>query len=161
MTKGSTIAPLKLLSCMSKMILSLHLMLVHLLPYCFFLMSAVFHSIDCSSVSHCLKHWFGISSTTLNLLSSGLSDRSQTAKTPVSKSQPVLLEYSIRQGNVLGPLLYLLYMIEFPANISKYPGLHCHFYDDTQIYLPISPELTSYAFSSIESCIEDVFSWMI
>ena len=45
--------------------------------------------------------------------------------------------------------------------ISKYPGLCCHFYaDDSQIYLSFSCELAS-AFSFIESCVKDVFSWMI
>ena len=46
--------------------------------------------------------------------------------------------------------------------ISKYPGLCSHFYaDDTQIYLSFSPELASSAFTSIETCIKDIFSWMI
>ena len=46
--------------------------------------------------------------------------------------------------------------------IPKYPGLCCHFYaDDAQIYVSFPPELASFAFSSIESCIKDVFSWMI
>ena len=44
---------------------------------------------------------------------------------------------------------------------SKYPGIHSLFYaDDTQIYLSFSLELTT-VFSLIESCIRDVFSWMV
>ena len=109
-----------------------------------------------------MQHWFGISSTALNLLSSFLSDRFQTVKTPASKSNPVLLEYGVPQGNVLGPLLYSLYTTPLHSIISKYPGLRCHFYaDDTQIYLSFSPELVSSAFTTIEACIKDIFSWMI
>ena len=105
---------------------------------------------------------FGISSTALNLLSSFLSGRSQTVITPASKSNPVLLEYSVPQRSVLGPLLYTLYTTPLHLIISKYPGLRCHFYaDDTQIYLLFSPELASSAFTSIETCIKDIFSWMI
>ena len=57
-----------------------------------------------------------------------------------------------------GPLLYSLYTTPLHSIISKYPGLRYHFYaDDTQIFLSFSPELVSSAFSSIESCIKDVF----
>ena len=124
-------------------------------------LSAAFDTIDHSILTHRLQHWFGILSTALNLLSSFLSDRFQTVITPASKSNPVLLEYGILQGNVLGPLLYSLYTTPLHSIISKYPGLRCHFYaGDTQIYLSISPELAS-AFTSIETCIKDIFSWMI
>ena len=125
-------------------------------------LSAAFDTIDHSILIHRLQHWFGISSTALNLLSSFLSDRFQTVITPTSKSNPVLLEYGIPQGSVLGPLLYSLYTTPLHSIISKYPSLRCHFYaDDTQIYLSFSPELASSAFTSIETCIKDIFTWMI
>ena len=106
-----------------------------------------------------MQHWFGISSTALNLLFSFLSDRFQTVISPASKSKPVLF---YPQGSVLGPLLYSLYTTPLHSIISKYPGFRCHFYaDDTQIYLSFSPELASSAFTSIKTCIKDIFSWMI
>ena len=63
-------------------------------------LSAAFDTIDHNILIHHLLHWFGISSTTLNLLSSFLSDRYQTVIASNSKSQPVLLEYGISQGSV-------------------------------------------------------------
>ena len=121
-------------------------------------LSAAFDTIDHSILTHRLQHWFGISSTALNLLSSFLSDRFQTVITPASKSNPVLLEYGVPQGSVLRPLLYTLYTTPLHSIISKYPALRCHFYaDDTQIYLSFSPELASFAFTSIETCIKDIF----
>ena len=72
-------------------------------------LSAAFDTIDHSILTHRLQHWFDISSTALNLLSSFLSDRPQTVITPASKSNPVLLEYGVPQGSVLGPLLYSLH----------------------------------------------------
>ena len=45
--------------------------------------------------------------------------------------------------------------------ISKSLGLRCHFYaDDTQIYLSFSCKLAS-VFTPIETCIRDIFSWII
>ena len=99
-------------------------------------LSIAFDTIGHSILTHHLQFRFGISSTTLYLLSSFLSDRSQTVITFASKSQPVILYYDVPQGNMLGPLLYSLYMTPLHFIISKYPGLHCHFYaDDT--YIPI------------------------
>ena len=57
---------------------------------------------------------------------------------------------------------YSLYTTPLHSIVSKYPGLRCHFYaDETQMYLSFSPELASSAFTFIETCIKDIFSWMI
>ena len=45
--------------------------------------------------------------------------------------------------------------------ISNHLDIQCHFYaEKKQYYLSFSPKLTSSAFSTIESCIRDVFSWL-
>ena len=124
-------------------------------------LSAAFDTFDHNFLIHRLQYWFGISSTALNSLSSVLSDRYQTVIACNSNLQPVLLEYGVPQGSVLGPLLYSLYTTPLLSVISKYPGIRSHFYaDDTQIYLSFSPEVTT-VFSLIKLCIRDICSWMV
>ena len=125
-------------------------------------LSAAFDIVDQNILLHLLKHWFGIISFALSSLSSFLTNRFQTVVASNSKPQPVLLELGISQDSVLGPLLYSLYTTPLHSIILKYPGIRCHFYaDDTQIYISFSFEHASYAVSIIESCIKDVFSWLV
>ena len=56
----------------------------------------------------------------------------------------------------------MLYTTPLHSITSKYSGNHCHFCaDDTQICISFSPENASFAVSIIESCIKDVFSWLV
>ena len=124
-------------------------------------LSAAFDTIDHNILLNRLKLRFGVSSTALKILSSFLSDRSQVFVTSNAKSQPNLLEYGVFHGSVLEPLFYYLYTNPLLSVISNHPGILRHFYaDDTQIYLSFSPQLALSAFSTIESGIRDVFSWM-
>ena len=102
--------------------------------------STAFDTIDHNIFTNRLLHWFDISSTALNLLSSSLLDRSQNLISFASESQPVLCEYGVPQGSVLGTLLYSLCTTPLHSIISKYPGHRCHFYaDDTYIYTYLFP----------------------
>ena len=124
-------------------------------------LSAAFDTTDQNILLNRLKHWFVVSSNAFNLLSSFLSSQYQVIGTSNVKSQPNLLEYGILQGSMLGPLLHFLNTTPLFSVISNHPGIQCHFYaDHTQIYLLFSPELASSAFSTIKSCIRDVFSRM-
>ena len=125
-------------------------------------LSAAFDTIDQNIQFHRFKHWFGITSSALSSLSSFVTNRFQTVVASKSKSQPVLLEFGIPQGSVLGPLLNSLYTTPLYSIISKYPGICCHFYaDNTQMYISFSSEHASSAVSIIESCIKDDFFWLI
>ena len=92
-------------------------------------LSAAFDTIDLSTLIHRLQHWLGILSTALNLLSSFLSDRSQTVITPASKSNPVLLEYGSRKvaccWNPYSILYIQLHFIQLYQNIQAFVAILC------------------------------------
>ena len=93
-------------------------------------LSAAFDTIDHSILLNRLKHWFGVSSTALNLLSSFLSSRSQIVVISNVKSQPNLSKYGVPQGSVVEPLLYSMYTTPLLSVISNHPGNQSHFYAD-------------------------------
>ena len=125
-------------------------------------LSAAFNITDHNILLHRLKHRFGITSSALSSLSSFFTNRFQTVVTSNSKSRPVLLEFGIPLGSISGPLFYSLYTSPLHSVISKCPDIRCHFSaDDTQIYISFSSEHASSAVSIFESCIKDVFSWLL
>jgi hypothetical protein len=56
-------------------------------------------------------------------------------RVPGAESSPVILEYGVPQGSVLGPLIFILYSSPLNDIISRF-GIKSHFFsDDTQLYM--------------------------
>ena len=74
---------------------------------------------------------YGVSSCTLELLSSYLADRHQCVYAHSRRSTLLRLKHGVPQGSVLGPLLFSLYVNHLPLYLRALSEL---FTDDTTIY---------------------------
>jgi hypothetical protein len=126
-------------------------------------LSAAFDTIDHGILLDRLQHYVGISGTSLQWFQSYLQDRKQSVAIDRSLSTPQDLNIGVPQGSVLGPLLFLVYILPL-ADIIKRHGVLRHGYaDDTQLYLRFLQKDTGQFFqaiSKLESCIEDIRTWM-
>ena len=93
-----------------------------------------------------------------------MSGGSQCISVNGSLSRIFNLECGVPQGSCLGPLLFTLYTSRLFNIIQTHlPEVHC-FADETQLYLSFSPsnainQLS--AISAMESCVDDIRSWML
>ena len=102
-------------------------------------LSAAFDTIDHNTHLQRLEFDFGFADKPLQWTASYLTDRYQTVCIDGKFSEPVLMQFSVPQGSVLGPKFYTMYTKPV-GSICKKHGLNHHFYaDDSQLYLSFKP----------------------
>src|SRR5437870_10594245 len=106
-------------------------------------LSAAFDTIDHNTLLNRLNSYFGISYSAFSLLSSYLSNRSQSVFVDNEFSSKLPLFRGVPQGSVLGPLLFSLYTTPL-SHLLADTSIQFQFYaNDTQLYI---------SFSSSDSC---------
>ena len=110
-------------------------------------------------------HWptaFGIHGTILSWISSFLKNRTQTVTFAGSRSNTTDLKYGVSQGNVLGPVLFLLYTAEVTA-IAHQHSVDAHSYTDewrhTASYHRKADDLES-SIPHLVTCIDEINCWI-
>ena len=105
-------------------------------------LSAAFDTIDHDVLFSRMESTLGITGPALEWFRSYLGDRTLRVQIDDSFSASQEILWSVPQGSVLGPLLFLIYLLPLGILIRKH-GLELHAYaDDTQLYTVDSTSLT-------------------
>ena len=68
-----------------------------------------------------------------------VSYRTSSVKINSSLSPPYVNIHGVPQGSILGPILFIIYILPIKSIFHKYPNIHYHLYaDDLQIYTSFS-----------------------
>ena len=101
----------------------------------------------------------GFTGSALSWFKSYLSDRCFSVGIGESTSSQAPLHCGVPQGSILGPILFSLYLLPLGDIIREHNvSFHCYA-DDTQLYLPISPD-ENFCMAKLHSCMADIKSWM-
>eukprot|EP00116_Pleurobrachia_bachei_P001543 sb/3461805/ len=123
-------------------------------------LSAAFDTIDHKKLVSRLEKDYGITGVALKWFTSYLSERTASVKIGQATSSPWEVKIGVPQGSILGPLLFVMYTREL-EEIAKKHGILLHLYaDDSQVYCEFKENEFSTTEAKIESCLEEVRSWM-
>src|SRR5437899_1831577 len=101
-------------------------------------LSAAFDTIDHNILLSRLTSNFGISGSAFSLITSYLSNRSQSVSIQSHLSHSAPISTGVPQGSVLGPLLFCLYTTPLTYLFSNSPVSYHLYADDTQLYISFS-----------------------
>ena len=120
--------------------------------------SPAFDTVDHKILFSRLQYHLGIHDIALDWCKSYFLNRPQHVCIGNAISKPVILDYSIPQGSVIGPQWFTVYTFPVRDIILKY-NLNYHIYAD-DITFKSSQEPADSCITTLEKCIQEIRSWM-
>ena len=106
------------------------------------------------------EHIFGIGGVALSWLRTYLSHREQIVPINGVMSAAARVQYSVPQGSVLGPILFILCVTPLDAIIKRHSIDHHAYADDTQLQHSCPVDQVQGSISKMQACVNDVKTWM-
>uniref|UniRef100_A0A669DHZ7 Reverse transcriptase domain-containing protein n=1 Tax=Oreochromis niloticus TaxID=8128 RepID=A0A669DHZ7_ORENI len=123
-------------------------------------LTSAFDTVDHYMLLERLKYWVGVSGSALEWFSSYLYERYFSVAVSKFRSSSTSLSYGVPQGSVLGPLLFLIYLLPLQHVLSPFEDIRYHCYaDDIQLYMSFKPEDVS-KLQILNVCLETIKGWM-
>uniref|UniRef100_A0A669BKN7 Reverse transcriptase domain-containing protein n=1 Tax=Oreochromis niloticus TaxID=8128 RepID=A0A669BKN7_ORENI len=123
-------------------------------------LTSAFDTVDHYILHERLKYWVGVSGSALEWFSSYLYERYFSVAVSKYRSSSTSLSYGVPQGSVLGPLLFLIYLLPLQHILSPFEDIRYHCYaDDIQLYMSFKPEDVS-KLQILNVCLETIKGWM-
>ena len=123
-------------------------------------LSAAFDTIDHEIIIQCLID-ICLCTMALQWLISFIKNRTFSIKIGNSLSNLARLTSGVPQESVLGPLLFIIYIIPISHVINKYPTIKYHLYADDIILFHEVPLLLSQHIDVISTCANEINRWLI
>ncbi len=106
-----------------------------------------------------LENTVGIRGMALEWFRSFLSNRNFCVNISQFYSKSAPLSCGVLQGSILGPILFLLYMLPLGSIFQRHGVSFCCFAEDTQVHLPLRKQ-DKRSITSLLNCVHEVKLWM-